>query len=152
MTAIHTHARNAIVADIMTDHPVTVGPHTTLHEILETMESRSITSCPVVEPSGELCGMVSQLDVLRAFRPSRELALHTLEAVAELPARDLMRYGIVSVEPEDPLVAALDLLVDSRFHTLPVVRRGAGRPVVVGLISQTDVIRYLAGHSGVQAG
>jgi CBS-domain-containing membrane protein len=149
MTAVHT--RNETVADVMTERPVTVGPETTVREILAVMESHGISSCPVVKPSGELCGIVSQVDVLRAFRPSRELALLTLEGVASQRAREVMRYGVVSLEPEDPLVAALDLLVDSRLHTLPVVRRGPGRPVVVGLISQSDVIRHLV-HPSPGAG
>jgi CBS domain-containing protein len=150
MTAVNI--RNQTVADVMTERPVTIGPDTTVGEILSVMESRGVSSCPVVKPSGELCGMVSQIDVLRAFRPSRDLALLDLDAVASLRAREVMRYGIVSLEPGDPLVAALDLLVDSRFHTLPVVHRGAGRPVVVGLISQSDVIRHLAHSSPVGAG
>jgi CBS domain-containing protein len=138
-----THAGIETVAAVMSDRPLTLRPGAAVAEVFAQMEERGIATCPVVSEAGELCGMVSRVDLLRALRPSRELHALPSEEVGRLPVREVMRCGVVTVEPEDPLVAAVDLFVDTRLHALPVVRRGGGRPVVVGIITQGDALRYL---------
>lgn len=138
-----TNTEIATVAVLMTDRPLTVRPDAPLEEVFARMEEHGIAACPVVNEAGELCGMASRVDLLRALRPSRELRVNRAEEVAQLPVREIMRCGVVTVEPEDPLVAAVDLFMDTRLHALPVVRRGAGRPIVVGVVTQGDALRYL---------
>lgn len=138
-----THAVTDTIADVMSEHPITVGPDSTVAEVHALMEKHGIAACPVLSEQGELRGMISRVDLLRALRPTRELRLVEAEEVGRLPVRDLMRRGVVTVEPGDPLVAAVDLFVDSRLHVLPVVRRGAGQPVVIGVVTQGDAVRHL---------
>ncbi len=138
-----THAVTVTIADVMSDHPLTVGVDTTAAEAHALMEQHGIAACPVLGENGELRGMISRVDLLRALRPTRELCLVEAEEVGRLPVRELMRRGVVTVEPGDPLVAAVDLFVDSRLHALPVVRRGPGQPVVIGIVTQGDALRHL---------
>lgn len=131
------------VAESMTWQPFMVRAQDTVEDAFEIMERGGIAACPVVGDGNELCGMVSRVDLLRALRPSRELRLLDPNEVSQLKVRDIMRCGVVTVEPEDPLVAAVDLFVDTRLHSLPVVRRGSGGPVVVGILTQGDALRHL---------
>lgn len=138
-----THAVTDSIADVMSEHPLTVGMDTTVAEVHALMEQHGVAACPVVTEKGELRGMISRVDVLRALRPTREFDVLVAGEIAKLPARELMRRGVVTVEPEDPLVAAVDLFVDTRLHVLPVVRRGPNPPVVIGVVSQGDAVRHL---------
>ena len=138
-----THTVTDTVAEVMNPRPFTVHPDTLVVEVYTLMQKHGIATCPVVDESGELRGMVSRVDLLRAFRPSRELQALGTGEVRRLPVRDVMRFGVVTVEPADPLVAAVDLFTDTRLHALPVVRRGPGRPVVVGVVTQSDALRHL---------
>lgn len=138
-----THAVTDTVSEVMSERPVLVRPETPVADAFDLMEQHGIATCPVVAETGELRGMLSRVDLLRALRPSRELDVVGAEAVGKVPVREVMRRGIVTVEPEDPIVAAVDLFVDTRLHALPVVRRGAGNPVVVGVVTQGDALRYL---------
>jgi CBS domain-containing protein len=141
MTA--AHAMTDTVGQVMTERPVTVRPETTVAEVYDLMERRGIAACPVVNAEGQLRGILTRVDLLRSFRSSNALGVLTPEEVGRLPVAEVMRSGVVTLEPEDALVAALDLLVETRFHALPVVRRGAGPPMLVGLVTQTDMTRHL---------
>lgn len=55
--------------DIMTPDPVTVGPETTLRDVVDLLSKRSISGVPVITGSGEVVGVVSASDVL-AFASS----------------------------------------------------------------------------------
>jgi CBS domain-containing protein len=60
-----------------------------------------------------------------------------------------MRPGVLTLHPEDELAAAIDLMVETRLRTLPVVeRRHGGAPVLIGIVSQGDVLRALARERG----
>lgn len=54
-----------IVAEAMTDNPITVTPETSVEECCETMERNQIRRVPVVDGAGNLCGIVAQADVAR---------------------------------------------------------------------------------------
>ena len=140
MTAIQYGTET--VREVMTGDPVTVGPDMTIAGLETLMRREGVASCPVVDERGELVGMASRVDLLRALRPSRELSVRNPAELGQLTVRDIMRAGVVTVEPDDPLVAALDLMVDTRLHSLPVVHRGPGRPVVVGMVTQGDLLRH----------
>jgi CBS domain-containing protein len=51
---------------------------------------------------------------------------------------------VFSVEPGQSLEAAIDLMVETRLRSLPVVERPRGGPPrLVGMVSQGDVLRAL---------
>jgi len=65
------------------------------------------------------------------------------EAWATTPVRDVMtRAPLKTLTPEDDLAAALQMMVESGVHQLPIVRNAA----LVGMLSRADVMRYM--HMG----
>lgn len=52
--------------DIMTAPAVTVSAETTVHEIMGLFESKNINRVPVVDADGNLAGIVSRDDIIRA--------------------------------------------------------------------------------------
>lgn len=54
-----------IVAEAMTDNPVTVTPETSVEDCCETMERNQIRRVPVVDWAGHLCGIVALADIAR---------------------------------------------------------------------------------------
>ncbi len=145
------HAGIDTVAMIMSATPVTVRPETTVDAAVDTLESAGIAACPVTDSQGELQGMVSRVDLLRAFRPSRELRVLEPGQISRLPVREVMHCGVVTVEPSDPLVTAVDRFVETRLHALPVVDRRSGRPILVGIVTQGDALRHLMRGAAARA-
>lgn len=138
------HATTKPVLDVMTRSPVTVDPGSSLGDLLGMFDRYDFNAFPVVDPAKILLGIVTKLDVLRALRPDAGLRLPDPVTLATVHAADLMRRGVLSVEAEDPLVVAADLMVETRLHSLPVVQRHAGGPpLLIGMISRGDLLRGL---------
>lgn len=131
------------VREVMTPTPVTVRPSTTVGELKALFEAHDFNAFPVVDEAGALCGMVSKLDFLRMFRPARRRWLPDLRALWAERVGDIMSAGLVAVEPGDPVVVAVDLVVETKLRSLPVVDRRGGRPVLVGIVSRKDLLRCL---------
>ena len=54
------------VGDIMSKHPVTVGPDTTVSEASLLMWNKKVNRLPVIE-KGKLVGIIARADLLKAF-------------------------------------------------------------------------------------
>lgn len=131
------------VHEVMTASPVTVRPSLGLLELIALFDRHDFNAFPVIGDQGALVGLITKLDVLRALRPDAALRIPDSDTLATVRAADFMRRGILSVEAEDPIAAAADLLVETRLHSLPVVRRRGGAPILVGMVSRSDVLRGL---------
>lgn len=55
------------VAEIMTKDPLTVAPYFTLQDSLLMMRKKKVGALPVIDENGELKGIMSTRDLLRAF-------------------------------------------------------------------------------------
>lgn len=143
-----------VVRDVMTSAPTTASPRTTLIELIRLFNHEHLDSVPVVDDEGLLCGIVTSLDLLRAVRPDQRHEIPSARSLAARRVESLMRPGVITVEPTDPIAAAIDLMVETRFHVLPVVTRGREGRVVVGVVHQRDLLRGLFGspRSAAKAG
>lgn len=140
---MNKHVMTRPVYEVMTPEPVKVRPEMTVEELLTLFDRHDFNAFPVVDQDGTLLGIVTKLDVLRFLRPDPTLRIPDLPAVSATHVLDIMRTGIVTVEPEDPIVVAADLMVETRLHSLPVVLRRAGEPTLAGMVSRGDLLRGL---------
>jgi CBS domain-containing protein len=60
------------VVDVMSADVITVEPETTLSDVVAVFLESKVGALPVVEPSGEVVGIVSYIDVLRALQDGLE--------------------------------------------------------------------------------
>lgn len=131
------------VHKVMTREPLTVRPSTTVGELITLFERHDVEAFPVVGDDGQLHGIITKLELLRALRPDRDLRLPDTTRVSTLPAARLMRRGVITVETEEPVGTAADLMVETGLRSLPVVRRDGTRRELVGIVSRGDVLRGL---------
>jgi len=137
------HAATMPVHQVMTTAPITVHPMTTVTELLALFDRHDFNAFPVVAPDGTLRGIVSKLDVLRLLHPDEHFRLPDAKVIGATRVAEIMRPGILTVEGEDPVVAAAELMVSTGRRSLPVVRRGSGWPKLVGIVSRGDLLRGL---------
>lgn len=132
------------VREVMTTSPRAVRPETSLPELRAQFEEYDFNCFPVVGPQDDLVGIVSKLDLLRPFRSAeRGLRADRRAAMAERVV-DVMSRAIVTIGPDDPLSEAIDLMIDYRLHSLPVVEKTALERRLVGILSRKDVLRWLS--------
>ena len=116
------------------DDLVVAKPSHNLLEIWELMVENSIQHVPVVK-GDELMGLVSSWDIARYAieRGSSKLAT--------ILAGDVMVRNLVRLHPKATLREATEELADGGFHSLPVADDDNA---LVGILTSTDIIRYLA--------
>ncbi len=130
------------VEDVMTPHPVTTTVSARVEEALALLDRYRVTSLPVVDETGRIQGVVSEADLIRERVPNvdpekQDAPLDPLPLVG-----DVYTPHAVVARPHDELADAVDLMTSTTVKSLPVVDR---RGVVVGVVSRSDVVHFLAG-------
>lgn len=123
------------VGAITTSNPVTVRPGTPLMHF---------NMFPVVDERGVLRGVVTKLDVLKAYRPwSPGRFTVNVRALLAERVEDIMSRGLTSLSPEDPVSTAVTVMVNRRLRSIPVVSRQGREPLLLGIVSRNDVLQAL---------
>jgi CBS domain-containing protein len=124
--------------DVMS-RAVTVRPETTLAEAEAILEKNGFNSLPVVDEQERLLGVVTSLDLLRAFAFPDDTILPRFSEVMCRPVSSVMSRDAQTVCPGTPLSRVLQKLVDSRNKSFPVVDDDR----VVGVVAREDVMLAL---------
>lgn len=112
------------------DEVVTIDATATVGEAVALLAERRIGAVPVME-SGEVAGIFSERDVIRC------IAAHGAGAL-DRPVREGMTAPAVTVEPDQPVIAALSLMSRRRIRHLPVKQGGR----LVGFVSIGDLVKF----------
>jgi CBS domain-containing protein len=127
-----------LACDAMTRDPVTVTPGASLGEVEGLLEQHGWNALPVVEGS-RLVGVVTSLDLLKAFRFTPDRLFPPYLEIMRSPVSSVMRHEVETVAPRTPLPRALEKMVRTRNKSLPVVEDDE----VVGILTRADVMGAL---------
>ncbi len=139
------------VSAIMTAAPRTIASSATLDEALYEMDAHDVRHLPVVGDGG-LAGVLSDRDLLEhtGWLPRRVHAARGPGGEDRVPATvaEIMHTPPVTVSPEDTVVTAAVEFLGRRIGCLPVVEDRN----LVGILTEMDMIRAYARHSGEGGG
>lgn len=116
------------IRDVMTTDPVALPTNTPIQQAARTMRDEEIGDVIVLDDSDQVCGIVTDRDiVVRALAEGKE-ASETL--LGEICSRDLQ-----TVSAEDSVGDVVRLMTEKAIRRVPVVDKG--RPV--GIVSIGDL-------------
>jgi CBS domain-containing protein len=109
----------------------------TLNRLAALISHHNVGALPIVDDDGELVGMISERDLVRA------LALDGHAALA-LKASELMTRAVITCRHTASYETARRLMLKHRIRHLPVVDDDGA---LVGMLSQRDLVTLL-GRNG----
>ncbi len=109
---------------------VTIPPHRTLGEAARLLAEKRIGAIVVAGAAGEVLGILSERDIVRAVAEGPE-ALHS-------PASAHMTAKVITCTPETPVTDLMEEMTQGRFRHLPVIVGGR----LAGIVSIGDVVKH----------
>ena len=121
------------VQEYMSKNPFVLKPDTDVFEAIAHFIERKITGVPVVNDAGQLLGLFSELDCMKAATAAAYFE--------EMPGKigDLMTTEFRSVSLHVSIVELAETFSTSSLRQLPVVENER----LVGVISRVDVLRAM---------
>lgn len=136
------------VREWMSVDVVVVTPTTTVEAAQQIMQRRRVRHLPVVDGK-RLVGLITSTDIERA-RPSEATSLSVWEMNylwSQVLVERVMQRAVLTARPEDTLVEAVRKMLNHKYGCVPVVNRDGD---LVGILTETDVFRYVLAQAEVQ--
>lgn len=140
----------------MTSEVITISPEADITEAVKILLDKGINGLPVIDGEGRLVGILCQSDLVRmqkslpipslftlldGFVPLSSSALLDAEVkrIAASKVSDAMSTKVVTVAPDMTIDEIAALMVDKKFHTLPVMQDDK----LLGIVGKKDVLKTL---------
>jgi CBS domain-containing protein len=148
-------AQARYVSAVMRRDTHSVGPGTSIAEVLQVIDHNDIQRVAVVDEQGRFLGLISDRDLLTAFSDEREsiwdyLAsrlpigtrrrqrLPAARLLSQKTAADAMRREVITVREETPVDEAIRLMVERGLKRLPVLD---DQGLFKGMVSRDSLLR-----------
>lgn len=122
-----------LVKDHMSTNLVTFKEEDTIDQVLDGLAKRKISGAPVVDESGALVGIISEVDCLA------EIIKGKYSNTVRFPAKvkEHMSTNVITLDPGMSLFDAAQKFLEHKIRRFPVLKDGH----LVGQLSLSDVIR-----------
>lgn len=121
--------RDVKVGDMMSSPVITVPPTMSVRDVLSDMYRSKHLGFPVVD-AGRLVGIVTLEDVHKTKQIDRDAML----------VKDIMtRQPIITIDPDAPVVDALQIMSIRNIGRIPVEKDGQ----LVGIVTRTDIVKVI---------
>ena len=134
-----------LVQEVMTREPTTATRETTIKHAAEILAELHISSLPVLDDHGRVCGVVSEADLIReAFVPDARGHMFAADhGDQSLPksVEDVMTPHAITVHEGTDIADVAELMTSTGVKCLPVIDDDRG---LVGVVSRSDLVKVRA--------
>jgi CBS-domain-containing membrane protein len=149
------------VKDIMKTDVISVSPETEITHATKLLLENHINGLPVIDKNEILVGIICQSDVIAQQKKlpipsffsfldgfislsSMKNLEKEVKKISAVAVSEAMTPNPVTVRPDTLIEVVAALMVDSNYHTIPVVEGGK----LVGIVGKEDVLRTLVPRNG----
>ncbi len=132
--------------EVMSSPVMTLNIKTRVPDALALMAKRELKRLPVLDDSGNLMGIVSRVDVLRAIGKAAGVNEHlsSLPPGIKKTARDVMYTDAPTARPETPLREVLEILLATPLRRVVIVD---DHGILQGIVLDRDMVVMVARRS-----
>lgn len=125
----------------MTRLPVAVSANDSLLELKHIYERQKFHHHILVKEGDKVIGIISLVDFMHAIGSA---GLNDDDPHYKKKVKDIMSSPVTMLDGNTEIRQALNLFLRNEIHAIPVTENG----VVNGIVTSTDLLRFLAERSG----
>ena len=132
--------KSAIIKEVMTNNLITLHPKNKISRAKEIFSSHKIHHIPVVI-NDKVVGIISLGDVLAKENKTHDhmLQVGEINNISMMTVDEIMTSRPITINSEDKLIDALEIMHVKRINCLPVV----SEEKLCGILTSYDIIAYL---------
>ncbi|WP_339699712.1 CBS domain-containing protein [Algoriphagus aquimarinus] len=122
-----------LVKEYMSTGLITFKPDDTIDQVMEVLTKRRISGAPVIDASGALVGIISEVDCLKEIIKGK----YTNTPKFPTKVSEHMSIDVLTLSPDLSIFDAASQFLMHKIRRFPVMKDG----VLLGQISLSDIIR-----------
>jgi len=132
-----------LAKDVMSSPVVTLSPDTKLLQAQDLIQERRFRHIPIVAVDGNVVGILSDRDVLRALANPTVYHIPSSVNAVQSSVHHCMSQPVLVAKSETEIRAIVRVMLEEHVGAMPIVS-DAGQ--LVGMITRSDILRVLVSH------
>lgn len=129
------------VSALMSKKIVTIHMEDSIRMAYQIMQENKFRHLPVTDAAGNIIGILSDRDIQRAMKVSRQGIDTEIEFSAEDTCQDYMQWPIQTCSDQTSIAQAVDKMLNEKISAFLIVDSVSGR--ARGMLTTDDLLKYL---------
>mgnify|MGYP003343371234 FL=1 len=124
---------NTLLSKLLTRDVISINENETIYKAIKLLANNNIGALPVVNSEMELCGILSERDVIREMsnNPSVNFKKSLINSI--------MTSNVITIEKNESSENIMDTMTNNKIRHIPIV----DKKILIGIVSIGDVVKRL---------
>mgnify|MGYP001395588358 FL=1 len=124
---------NVLISQLLTRNVISVSENKTIYNAIKLLAENNIGALPVLNNSMELCGIISERDIIREM--SKNIAVNFKKSFIN----SIMTSKVITIDKNKRSEEIMDIMSKNKIRHIPIVEK----KILIGIVSIGDVVKRL---------
>ena len=124
---------NILITHLLKRDVVSVNEHNTIYNAINILAENNIGALPVLNNNLEICGIISERDILREL--SKNIKVNLRKSLIN----SIMTSKVITIHSNTKSEVIMDIMTKNKIRHIPIVEK----KILIGIVSIGDVVKRL---------
>ena len=130
---MNSNNENVLISQLLTRNVISVSENKTIYNAIKLLAENNIGALPVLNNSMELCGIISERDIIREM--SKNITVNFKKSFIN----SIMTSKVITIDKSKKSEEIMDIMSKNKIRHIPIVEK----KVLIGIVSIGDVVKRL---------
>ena len=130
---MNSNNENVLISQLLTRDVISVSENKTIYNAIKLLAKNNIGALPVINNSMELCGIISERDIIREM--SKNIAVNFKKSFIN----SIMTSKVITIDKNKRSEEIMDIMSKNKIRHIPIVEK----KILIGIVSIGDVVKRL---------
>ena len=124
---------NGLISQLLKRYVISINENKTVFNAIKLLNEKNIGALPVLNENAELCGIISERDIIRAMSQNKEINFKKSQI------NSIMTSKVISISNNTISEDIMDIMTKNKIRHIPIV----DNKFLIGIVSIGDVVKRL---------
>ena len=130
---MNSNNENILISQLLTRDVISISENKTIYNAIKLLTENNIGALPVLNNSMELCGIISERDIIREM--SKNIAVNFKKSFIN----SIMTSKVITIDKNKRSEEIMDIMSKNKIRHIPIVEK----KILIGIVSIGDVVKRL---------
>ena len=130
---MNSNNENGLISQLLRRDVISINENKTVFNAIKLLNEKNIGALPVLNNKAELCGIISERDIIRAM--SQNIEINFKKSLIN----SIMTSRVISINNTTISEDIMDIMTKNKIRHIPIVEN----KLLIGIVSIGDVVKRL---------
>ena len=137
---MNSNNENSLISQLLKRDVISINPNKTVFNAIILLTENNIGALPVINDNKELCGIISERDIIRAM--SQNIGTNFKKSLIN----SIMTFNVITISNKAISEDIMDIMTKNKIRHIPIVEN----KLLMGIVSIGDVVKRLLEKSNLE--